>query len=708
MENNIQDIFNYSLITGGNGMIGKYINFGYKPSSKEMDITNCVSIDKYINSISKITCIIHLACLNLRDSEKNVSKSIDININGTINILNIARKYNIPFILLSSGAVFSSSDKDITFDENSVTCPNCVYGYTKASSEKIACMYNKSIVIRTGWLFGGTQKNNCNFVEKFINNLVNNDKIMASVDFYGSPTYIVDLIEKIKYLLLNSLYGVYNIVNDEKATSYEVANEISSILNKSTNLIEPVKKENVPNVGPDRSNSEALKTLYDFNKMRSWKCALREYVSEYIKNKEATLYTNIDNTKIVMSNIWCNREKCRLCNSKKLFIFYKLNPTPLANHFLKEQIKQDIIPLDISICEDCKHIQLIQIVNPSYQYSNYIYISSVTKIMINHLTNNVNKFIKNNNISKTSNILEIGSNDGTCIKYLLENGFKNVIGIDPAINIHKQHNLPIICDYFGFDTKNKIKQYYDSYKLIFAFHCCAHIENIQDVFKTIYDLLDNDGIFVMEVGYFYEVFKNKLFDTIYHEHIDYHTCTAIQKFANSNNLLLYDANCNDIQGGSIQFFFTKNKSSVVSNNVYNCLKKENELEMFNITNLNNWKNNINLCKIDINYFLKYLKSLGKKIAGYGASAKSTTFLYEYNLNKDFLEFIIDDSVYKQNMFTPGLHIAIKDINILDSEKIDYIIILSWNFTDIIVEKLKKYRINNNIRIIIPFPEIKII
>jgi hypothetical protein len=77
-----------------------------------------------------------------------------------------------------------------------------------------------------------------------------------------------------------------------------------------------------------------------------------------------------------------------------------------------------------------------------------------------------------------------------------------------------------------------------------------------NLFNTIYNLLDNNGIFVMEVGYFYEVFKNNCFDTIYHEHIDYHTCYSIQKFGLINNLVLFNVKTNNIQGGSIQFFFS--------------------------------------------------------------------------------------------------------------------------------------------------------
>jgi SAM-dependent methyltransferase len=407
------------------------------------------------------------------------------------------------------------------------------------------------------------------------------------------------------------------------------------------------------------------------------------------------------------NNIWKNREQCRLCNSYNLTIFLKLQPTPQANHFIIEPIKQDLIPLDVSICQNCKHIQLIQILNPSYQYLNYSYVSSASKTMVDHLISSIDNFIKNNNIKKNSNILEIGANDGTCIKYLLNNGYTNIIGVDPAKNINKLHNLPIICDFFGSKLLNKLKEKYSLYNLIYSFHCCAHIEDIQDVFKTVYNLLDDDGIFIMEVGYFYEVFKNKLFDTIYHEHIDYHTCTAIKTFGIKNNLLLYDVNENNIQGGSVQFLFSKNRLKSISDNVFNAIKKENDIQLFNIMNLQKWQNQINLNINEFNNVLNNIISSGGKIAGYGASAKSTTFLHHYKLRREIIEYIIDDSIYKHNYYTPGLHIPIKPLNILDINNVDYIIILSGNYTTNIINNLEKY-IKNGLKIIIPFPEIKII
>lgn len=700
---------NLSLITGGSGMVGTHIDFGYKPTSSEMNVCDKDSIEKYVSNKTNISCIIHLAATNIRESEENTQKAIDLNVNGTSNMLYFAMKYNIPFILISTGAVFSSFNSNMKFNEKFKTCPNSIYGHTKMASENISLLYSKTIIIRTGWLFGGNQKNHYKFVENVINNFITKTEVKASNNFVGSPTYVKDLIQHMIKIIEMKHYGIHHVVNEGSGTGYEIAIEISKILNMGKKLIIPMNSNKIPNSGPYRSNTEILETTNSFNKLRPWKIALKEYCEKYFKIKfEDDLHLLKTSPLQEECKKWSNREKCRLCNNYNLQVFFNLEHTPLANHFVKEKIDQELIPLDIALCSDCKHIQLMQIVDPSFQYSNYLYVSSTSITMTNHLKTSVIEFTNELNLLKDDFILEIGANDGVCIKHLLDNDFKNVVGIDPAENINKRHKLPIICDFFGSNMLPFLKEKYRPFKLIYAFHCCAHIENIQDVFTTVYNLLDSDGTFVIEVGYFYEVFKNNCFDTIYHEHIDYHTVTAIKQFALTHDLILNNIKTNDIQGGSIQLFFCKNKNNInINDNVFEAIKKEELLKLHYYNNLSKWKINILHCGNDVNYILNGLKSYGKKIIGYGASAKSTTFLYQYKLSHKTIDYIIDDNIYKQNYYSPGLHIPIKEFYILDIEKVDYIIILSWNFTNEILEKLKKYR-ENGVRIIIPFPEIKII
>ena len=271
------DILNDDLITGGHGMIGKQIGFGIKPTSLEMNITNPMSIQQYTSKLQNISCIIHLAAINIRESCDNPSKSIDVNINGTTEMLKIAMNRNIPFILISTGAVFSSTNPNEKFNENTMPSPNCMYGNTKSSSESVSLLYNKTIIIRTGWVFGGNQKTHYKFVENAINSLVANTYVSASDNFYGSPTYIFDFIDEMKNIILGAKYGIHHVVNDGFANGYEIAVVIANKLNKPLSLIHSMNNDKIPNSGPSRSNTEIL-ISNKHSPLRNWKEALNEYI----------------------------------------------------------------------------------------------------------------------------------------------------------------------------------------------------------------------------------------------------------------------------------------------------------------------------------------------------------------------------------------------------------------------------------------------
>jgi dTDP-4-dehydrorhamnose reductase len=693
--------YNNILITGGNGMVGQNIPFGIKPSSIELNVLDETSINNYIKRIERPAAIIHLVALNIRECEKNPSNAIKVNIDGTLNMLKNAMKLDIPFIFFSSGAVFSSRTPGTVFDESMDSNPNCIYGDTKKTAEDYVKLYNKSILIRTGWLFGGIQKTHNKFVELVINSLLANTSVRGSNDFWGSPTYTVDVINKMKYLIDNNKYGTHHIVNSDYATGYEIAIEVSNILNKPNELVESVLASNVPNSSPNRSTSECLTTIHKHNIMRPWKDALKEYTTIYLSSKGMPIPKPAQ-------VLWNTREKCRLCSNPNLHIFFKLEDTPPANHIVSKPVYQTKIPLTMAKCKACHHIQLLEIIEPSYLYSNYPYLSSISKTMTEHLKSSVKKFVEIFSIPKNANILEIGSNDGTCITELLELGFVNSIGVDPAQNINKLHTLPILCDYFGKDIVSHPKIAGKKFKLIFGFHCCAHIEKIKDVFETAYTLLDDDGIFIIEVGYFLDVIQQNNFDVIYHEHIDYHTVTAMRNFANLNNMKLFNIERNKIQSGSIQFIMCKNSNSQeIMPRIDDLIESESKYGIFNIDYLDRWKTTIVKLSNEFNYLIQGLVTQGKKIAGYGASAKSTTFLHQTRMNNYLIKYIIDDNNIKQNKYTPGLHIPIYSREYLQLEPVDYIVILSWNFSDEIIHLLK-HRISNGTRIIIPFPNFRIV
>jgi dTDP-4-dehydrorhamnose reductase/SAM-dependent methyltransferase len=651
------------------------------------------SIQRFFSSaISKeIRAIIHLASVNLRESEQDPGKAIRVNIQGTLNMLNVAINKQIPFVFVSSGAVFSDRSGVLRFNESYPKNPNSVYGQTKDCAEEIVKGYSKSIIVRTGWLFGGTQSTHHKFIDNAILKIKADLEVRASYDFYGSFTYVKDFIDKMFYLLDNRMYGLYHIINDGVATGYEASLYICELLKKDSKLVIAVQSKDVPNAGPPRSKSEMLINSCSQIKLRDYKQALKEYLSD-------GFVSSIGSTTIV-NRVWHERRCCRLCRSEYLSVFFCLEPTPLANHFHKETTIDELIPLDIAVCNVCKHIQLMQIVDPNVQYRNYLYLTGTSKIMTRHLLDSIDEILMICDVNKEDNILEIGANDGTVCRYLIETGYLKVIGVDPAVNINRLNDkLPIICDFFDRGIIDRLSGM--RFKLIYSFHACAHIEAIDEVFETVSVLLSDGGFFVMEVGYFYDVFNKKTFDVIYHEHIDYHTCTAMSKFCIQYGLILTTVKLNDIQGGSIQFFFTKGYEVKQSETVTKQIDKESSIYW----GLNSWKNNIIRNGEDVYILLSGLVSNGKKVAGYGASAKLTTFFYQYRLNSLLIRYIIDDNPMKQGLKTPGHNIDIYPLNHLEIDPVDYIVIFAWNVYEEILPKLGIYR-KGGLRVIIPHPNI---
>ena len=98
---------------------------------------------------------------------------------------------------------------------------------------------------------------------------------------------------------------------------------------------------------------------------------------------------------------------------------------------------------------------------------------------------------------------------------------------------------------------------FGKFQIITANNVCAHVENLNDFFEGVVNLLDNKGIFIFEVSYLAEVIKKKTFDTIYHEHLDYHSLKPLINFINKFGLEIFDFQLTKAQGGSIRIFVSQ-------------------------------------------------------------------------------------------------------------------------------------------------------
>ena len=222
------------------------------------------------------------------------------------------------------------------------------------------------------------------------------------------------------------------------------------------------------------------------------------------------------------------------------------------------------------------------------------------------------------------------------------------------------------------------------------------------------NLLDKDGLFIFEVSYLRDVIKKMTFDTIYHEHMSYHSLRPLIKFFRSVNLDVLDFDLIKAQGGSIRVYVGHlgGKSNLTKINKQISIEKK--LGLFNKKLFNNYFKKIIKYKKKLKKLVKKIKKNKKILVGYGSPAKVTTFTYVFDLSNKDIKLIVDDNKLKQGKLTPGKNIKIINFKELSKIKFDYIIILAWNFSDSIILKLKKSFKKRSFKIIVPFPKLKII
>ena len=257
------------------------------------------------------------------------------------------------------------------------------------------------------------------------------------------------------------------------------------------------------------------------------------------------------------------RENCRMCDSTSLDKVISLTPTPPGNDFLsKEELNQSesVYPLDLYLCKECHHIQLGHVVDSKILYQkNYSYVSATSLHFVNHLKQYAEDMIKRFGLEDNNLVADIGSNDGTCLSFFKEKGM-NVIGVDPAIEIAlkaTESGVETVSDFFGYKLALELRQKYGAAKYITSHNACAHIDNLFDVIRGVEHWLQDDGIFVLEVGYFVDVYTNTWFDTIYHEHLDYHTVAPFEKLLARAGMELISVERIAPQGGSIRVMIQK-------------------------------------------------------------------------------------------------------------------------------------------------------
>lgn len=402
------------------------------------------------------------------------------------------------------------------------------------------------------------------------------------------------------------------------------------------------------------------------------------------------------------------RNKCRICHSKNLLPFANLGCTPLADKFITvaEIEEEKSYPLEVVVCEECRLVQLNHDVDDDELFgSDYAFFTSASPSSIKYFEDYAKDMMTRYPNQSKGFVVEIASNDGTLLQHFKKKGAR-VLGIDPALPAAKMaedNGIPTITKFFNRELADE--PLIRNADLVLANNVIAHVTDLNDVFEGISEILSEDGVFVFEAQYFFNLLFNSEWDHVYHEHRSFFSLTPLNILAIRNNLRIIDVVMTEGQGGSIRVSVVKKESLRASTSNVRALLSDEERFGVNDNNLySGFQYKTNFIKSQLPLILKTIKSIGKTVYGYGASAKSCTLLNYCGIGPDLLPCIVDKTPYKIGKLAPGTHIpVVSDV----PKEPDYYLLLVWNYLPGVLKREEKFTKDGG-HFILPIPVIKVL
>tara|TARA_B100000686_G_C16772036_1_gene965821 strand:- start:1329 stop:2552 length:1224 start_codon:yes stop_codon:yes gene_type:complete len=401
--------------------------------------------------------------------------------------------------------------------------------------------------------------------------------------------------------------------------------------------------------------------------------------------------------------------KCRNCKESKLLKLFSLGKISFTGKFAKnKKINIGKTPLDLVMCKYCSLVQLKNNYNLKYLYGpDYGYRTGINRTMTEHVKKITKILVKKTKISKKECVLDIASNDGTLLKCYNRKYF--TCGIDPLVNKYRKNYKGINFKISSFFSKDKIiKKIKKKFKIITALAVFYDLDNPNKFLKDAENLLDDNGVLLIEFADMLSMLKFNMFDAICHEHLTYLSSKIIINMAKKNNLRVFDIKFNSVNGGSTQYFICKKISKFKnnSNNIKKALQKESKIGLTKPHTYKKFFYRINKIRNKLRRKISEIKRQKKSIHAYGASTKGNVLLQYFNIGRKDIDFVADRNPAKFNYYTPGTKIKI--ISEEDSRKTlpDYYLVLPWHFKKEILEREKNI-IKKGSKFIFPLPNLKI-
>lgn len=394
--------------------------------------------------------------------------------------------------------------------------------------------------------------------------------------------------------------------------------------------------------------------------------------------------------------------RCRLCASLALDPILDLGAQPPANSLRtsRDQVLE-AIPLAICRCQDCTTVQLTETVAPEHLFRDYVWVTGTSQTARAY-SRTFYEHISQRAAQAPLFVVEVASNDGTFLQRFRENGHR-ILGVDPAQNLAsaaEADGIPTMPEFFGLEIARRLSSAHGHADVVIARNVLPHVPDPNDVVAGIAHCLKNDGVGAIEFHWVDKILRELHYDSIYHEHFFYHSLHSIGQLLARHSLILFDVTESPISGGSLVAYFSKSQRAGTET-----LKEKLALEdARGLASLDSWRDFAARAlehRRELKSMVESETRAGKRLIGYGASARSSTLLNFCGINHTHLNCIADQSPLKHDRYTPGTDVLIVSPERALARHPDTILLLAWNFQDEILKRLADLGFHGDV--IVPLP-----
>ncbi len=390
-----------------------------------------------------------------------------------------------------------------------------------------------------------------------------------------------------------------------------------------------------------------------------------------------------------------------------------LGKSPVSEKYLTREnlsVEQVRVPLNLYFCLECSHVQLLDVVEPDFLWSDFTFQTANNLALVEHFHDLSERMLSFNPIKRDDLIIDVGSNDGTLLRCFKERGYRNILGVDPADIIAAeatQKGIPTITAYMNGVTAEKILRDHGKASIVTANNVYAHVDDLAGMTDAIKAVLAVDGLFVFEVSYLLDVVEKMLIGTIFHEHLCYHSVKAMNRFLKSQDMELIHVERGPEQGGAIMGYVQfKGGPRDIQESVAMLLKLEKEHKLDKPHKIRGMYEGLESVKAEVRNIISGMRKKGKSVAGFGAARAGTTLLNYFEIGNQ-IDFLVDDNKDKHYKFSPGDKIEVLPTSEIYHKRPDCLLILAWFHADKIIESHQNF-IDEGGSFLRLFPSVKIV